>query len=184
MTNDTLPLGPALIAAFFGFAVAGILFWFFFRRKPLASNPQVAANDQIEIARLTERVSSLTLELNSSRSQLNEFESRAAELQTQLETIRDERARLEERVSRVAILESQLAECHSQLASLQQENIRVTAQLSERTNALESSHQSLATEQADQRNDRETLDSLRGRIQEATNRVASLAEQNSRLPEL
>jgi DNA recombination protein RmuC len=184
MTNHTLPLGPALIAAFFGFAVAGILFWFFSRKKPLASNPQVAANDQIEIARLTERLASLSIELNTSHSQLNEFESRALELQTQLETIRDERARLEERVTRVATLEADLAECRSQLTSLRQENIRAAAQLAERTNALESSEHRLALEQGEHHADREALDSLRGRLQEETNRVASLTEQNSRLPEL
>ena len=175
---------PFAISVLFGALLGGAVVWLLLRKLAEIARSQAKSDSQTEIARLNERVSSVTEDLSLHRTRLNESETKATELRNQLDDMRDERTRLEERASRVPTLEAQLAEFVSQLNSRQQENTRIATQLAERTLALESSEGRLTALEAEHKADLDALETLRSRLQEETNRSATLAEQSARLPEV
>jgi DNA recombination protein RmuC len=174
---------PTVIAVAIGLGVIAALIWVF--RKIAATAPgETTVGTEIEVARLNERVASLQSEGVGYRAKLQEAEARAAETAVRLAQISDERTRLEERACRVPTLEDQLKVCQVELATLRDESSRTSAQLAERTEALTGTQARLATEQNAHKGDLDRLESLRGKVQEETGRVATLAEQSSRVPAL
>jgi DNA recombination protein RmuC len=174
---------PTVIAVAIGLGVIAALIWVF--RKIAATAPgETTVGTEIEVARLNERVASLQSEGVGYRAKLQEAEARAAETAVRLAQISDERTRLEERACRVPTLEDQLKMCQVELATLRDESSRTSAQLAERTEALTGTQGRLATEQNAHKGDLDRLESLRGKLQEETGRVATLAEQSSRVPAL
>jgi len=175
---------PLAISVLFGALLGAAVVWLLLRKLAELARSQARSESQIEIARLNERVSSVTEELSQHRTRLNESETKATDLRNELDATRDERTRLQERASRVSTLEAQLAEYVSQLNSRQEENTRIATQLAERTHALESLEGRLTELGAEHKAGLGALEALRSRLQEETNRSATLAEQSARLPEL
>ena len=174
---------PTIIAVAIGLGVIGALIWVF--RKIAATAPrETTVGTEIEVARLNERVVSLQAEGVGYRAKLQEAEARAAETAVRLAQMSDERTRHEERACRVPTLEDQLKVCQVELATLRDERSRTSAQLAERTEALAGAQARLAAEQNAHKEDLDRLESLRGKLQEETGRIATLAEQSSRVPAL
>jgi len=172
------------ISVLFGALLGAAVVWLLLRKLAEMARSQAKSESQTEIARLNERVFSVTEDLSQHRTRQTESETKATELRGQLDVMRDERTRLQERATRVPTLEAQLAEYVSQLNSRQEENTRIATQLAERTLALESLEGRLTALEAEHKADLDALETLRSRLQEETNRSATLAEQSARLPEV
>ena len=127
-------------------------------------------------------LSSITEDLNQHRARVNESETKATEVRSQLDVMRDERTRLQERAARVPTLEAQVTEYAAQLSARQEENTRIATQLAERTRAVGSLEERLAAVEGEHKTSLEALETLRSRLQDETNRSATLAEQSARLP--
>ncbi len=175
---------PLAIIALFGPLLGAVVMWLILRKLADMARSQARSENQAEIARLNERVSSITEDLNQHRTRLNESEVKATELRSQLDVMRDERTRLQERAARVPTLEAQTAELAAELSARQEDNTRIATQLAERTRALESVEERLAGLEAEHKTSLEAMEALRSRLQEETNRSATLTEQSARLPEL
>jgi len=184
MGQQPSQLIPLAVIALFGAVLGAAVAWLILRRLSEIARSQAKSESQTEIVRLNERVSSITEDLNQHRARLNESDVKAAELRNQFDAMRDERTRLQERATRVPILEAQVTEYAAQLSSRQEENTRVSTQLAERTQALESLKGRLAVLESGRKADFDALETLRSRLQEETNRSATLAEQCARLPEM
>jgi DNA recombination protein RmuC len=130
------------IGALVGLVIAGVTAWFHLRKYKETAKFKPQNESEVEIARLRERQASLDTELTQYRTRLKDNEAKQSELQTEINSIRDERARLEERARRVEPLELQFAGAQSD------------------------------------------LETLRSRLLEESKRVATLAEQSSRVPQL
>ena len=70
------------------------------------------------------------------------------------------------------------------MSARQEENTRIATQLAERTHAVGSLEERLAALEGEHKTSLEALETLRSRLQEETNRSATLAEQSARLPEM
>ncbi|MGO8786418.1 MAG: DNA recombination protein RmuC [Terriglobia bacterium] len=175
---------PLAISVLFGALLGAAAVWLLLRKLAGVARSQVRSENQAEIVRLNERISSVSEDLNQHRARLNESEAKATEVRSQLDVMRDERTRLQERATRVPTLEGQVTEYAAQLSARQEENTRIATQLAERTHAVESLEERLAALEAKHKADLDLLETLRSRLQEETNRSATLAEQSARLPEM
>lgn len=184
MGQQPLQVIPIAISLAFGALLGGIIAWLVLRRLSERVRSEAKGESQTEIALLNERISSVTQELGQHRARLSESEAKAADLRSQLDAMRDDRARLDERAARVPSLEAQLSDSLSQLNSRQDENTRIATQLAERTHALEALQGRVTSLESERKGHLESLEALRVRLQEETNRSATLAEQSARMPEL
>jgi hypothetical protein len=88
------------IAAFVGITVFALVVYLCRHAKALGRR-----DGQIELVRLSERVTALNSELTAARSESNAKNSKFETLQRELDTTRADRARFEERATRAASLE-------------------------------------------------------------------------------
>ncbi len=127
---------PLAISVLFGALLGAAAVWLLLRKLAGVARSQVRSENQAEIVRLNERISSVSEDLNQHRARLNESEAKATEVRSQLDVMRDERTRLQERATRVPTLEGQVTEYAAQLSARQEENTRIATQLAERSQAL------------------------------------------------
>jgi DNA recombination protein RmuC len=139
-----IALGIGLVI---GLCVAAATTWLVMRKSAEIAASQAKSESEIQIARLNERVSSGTEELNQLRPSLQAAEVKTAELYQQHEGLRAECVRFEERANRVPGLEEELKaamadneELKHQLADLREKlggAESTTSAQHERINALE-----------------------------------------------
>jgi DNA recombination protein RmuC len=184
MTPNLAAWTPTIIAVLIGVAAICAVVWAVLRKAKGTTATQASVASEIELARLNERLAALQAEGTGYRATLQEAEGRVSETRAQLALLSDERARLDERASRVPALEDQVKVCQIELVARRDENSRVTAQLAERTEALVGMETRLGAEQVEHKADLGRMESLRGQLQEEIGRVATLAEQSSRVPAL
>jgi DNA recombination protein RmuC len=99
---------PFVLGTVIGVAVGGLLVWLVMRRGNRIRPGQPTEENQIEVIRLNERLSSVTADLAQSRENVRALEGKTSDLSSQLSAARDARTRFEERAARVPLLESQL----------------------------------------------------------------------------
>jgi chromosome segregation ATPase len=132
MGQQTVQAIVGVISLFFGALLGAAATWIILRKLSKRARSEAKSESQTEIALLNERLASVTEDLGQHRDRLSDTEAKAAELRSQLDAMRDDRAHLEERASRVPTLEAQLSENVSQLNSRQEENTRIATQFAER----------------------------------------------------
>jgi DNA recombination protein RmuC len=110
-----------------GLLTTSFVAWLIVRRTKALLESEIKGQSQIEIARLTERTSSLSAELTQSRTAMEKSSNELRECHSQLEVVREERSMLTERASRLpdveAALASSLTECDEvkmQIANLRE----------------------------------------------------------------
>lgn len=92
-----------------------------------------------------------------------------------------ELAQLHEQVKQIAILTSKCSELENTLSAKQMELTVITAQLAERTNALDNTELRLTESRTHLETAQTKSESLHREVQETTNKIAALTEQNTRI---
>jgi DNA recombination protein RmuC len=135
-------LTPLIIglAVVLGLGAVGI--WIITRKSAEAAKNQIRTENQVEIARLTEKLSAMTVDNGDLNRRLSAAENKSLDLQGQIERLGDERARLGERANRVAGLETQLTQDGAEI----QRYASRTATLEEQAGRLPLLEKSLETE--------------------------------------
>jgi len=111
--------------------------WLISRKPKGSASKGDKEGQQIEIARLNERNTSLIDEVGKCRAKISEWEAKDQDWQKEISIARDDRSRFEERASRVAPLEVELSQTKRLVDSLQEKNITAETQLAERTQSLD-----------------------------------------------
>ncbi len=106
---------PLIIGLALGLGLGAIAAWLVTRMSTEMAMSQVKNEAQVEVARLTEKLSASTEESNEMRRRLEAAENKSIDLRGQLEKLGDDRARLDERANRVPGLESQLTQNSAEL---------------------------------------------------------------------
>lgn len=174
---------PLLIFLIIGLTIGTIATWLVLRNRIKTAVAQATSENQIEIARLNERLSSAQEDIKYGQTALREADHQLTVLREQLDSVRNERAQLAERASRVSLLEEQLATRNTELSALHEEVAKISAQLAARTQSLETLAQRLQATMTANEAERGKLEELQMRLQEESNRSAALAEQAAQLPE-
>lgn len=92
-----------------------------------------------------------------------------------------ELAQLHEQVKQIAILTSKCSELENTLSAKNTELTLITAQLAERTNALDNTELRLIESRTHLETAQTKSESLHREVQETTNKIAALTEQNTRI---
>ncbi len=100
---------PLVIMLVLGVVGGAILASFLLKYRIRAAIVEAQSGSQLEIARLTERITSVNSEVARQQAQIRELETKAAETGVQLDASKAQCAQLAERASRVAGLESQVS---------------------------------------------------------------------------
>jgi DNA recombination protein RmuC len=199
------PLWIPLIAGLMVGAFAGAFSaWLMMRRSIEAAASRVRGEDQVEIARLNERLSSEAAQRDTLRSQLGTAEAGVGQLRQQLGELRSERVRFEERASRVPMLEDtvkvttaenerlkrELAELSTLMEAERKQASEKLALLAEAREQLTASFRSLANDILEEKAHRFTelnktnvaqiLDPLKAKIQEFQAKVEEVYVQEGK----
>jgi DNA recombination protein RmuC len=136
---------PLVIGLVLGLGLGAIAVWLVMRKSTEMAKGQVRNETQVEIVRLTEKLSALTDDNGEMHRRLAVAEGKSIDLQGLIEKLGDERARLDERANRVPGLESQLAQNGTEL----QKQASRAAALEEQAARLPVLEQSLELETRD-----------------------------------
>jgi chromosome segregation ATPase len=177
-------LAPLVLFGLFGAVMGTVLTWFFMHRIGQAAVSQARSDGQIEGTRQSERLAAVTAELNEYKAKAIQSGAEHEQLRDQLNRIRDDRSRLEEHTNRLSTVEAELLDCKSALSAIRDENSALTAQLSDRNHMLDDLTKRLAESEMERKANQESAETLQTRLQEESNRVATLTQQSTRVPEL
>ena len=162
---------PYIIGILIGALSAGVVAFLVLRKVRENAESKGQTDSRVEMARLQERSAALDAELTQNRSRLKESDARLVEVQTQLETARDERTRLDERARRVPVLESELAAARSELEASQsrfEEQGKQTAALTEQNSRLPQLEERLRSRETE-------LEHLNGNVAEIREKLGAAA---------
>jgi DNA recombination protein RmuC len=164
--------------------VAGVVAtWLIFRSRIAIAQTQARNESELENARLNERFLAIQEENNRNQQTINEREQQINTSRNQLSDIQNQRTQLEERASRVAPLEQQLEKYTNGMADFREQITKLSTQLAERTQEQQATEQRLQSAIASEKSIKEKAELLQAKLQEETNRNATLAEQVAYLPE-
>jgi DNA recombination protein RmuC len=164
--------------------VAGVVAtWLIFRSRIAIAQTQARNESELENARLNERFLAIQEENNRNQQTINEREEQINTSRNQLSDIQNQRTQLEERASRVAPLEQQLEKYTNGMADFREQITKLSTQLAERTQEQQATEQRLQSAIASEKSIKEKAELLQAKLQEETNRNATLAEQVAYLPE-
>lgn len=104
--SGMIPLAVALLFGLFGGAILAHLV---LKRRIQTATIEARSDSQLEIARLTERVSSFNSEVFRQQAQIQELEAKLGESVAELNTSKEQCAQLAERASRIPSLENQVS---------------------------------------------------------------------------
>ena len=104
--SGMVPLALALLFGLFGGAILAHLV---LRRRIQTAPIEARSDSQLEIVRLTERVSSFNGEISRQQAQIHELEAKLAESVAELNASKEQCAQLAERASRISSLENQVS---------------------------------------------------------------------------
>ena len=130
---------PLLASLLIGLLFGIMATWLVMRSRNRASLAQASAENQIEITRLNERLSSAQEDIERIQTTFNTAENQVNVLREQLGLTRNERAQLAERASRVAILEQQLV-------TMEAEQVRLSQSLADQREKIGSSEMMTANQ--------------------------------------
>lgn len=114
---------PLAIALLLGIVGGTILARLALKHRIQAATIEARSDSQLEIARLTERVSSVNCEASRQQAQIGELEAKLAESVGQLDASKAQCAQLAERASRISSLESQVSSLQTRV---QEESTRAS----------------------------------------------------------
>ena len=104
--SGMVPLAVALLFGLFGGAILAHLV---LKRRIQTATIEARSDSQLEIARLTERVSSFNSEVSRQQAQIRELEAKLGASVAELNASKEQCAQLAERASRIQSLENQLS---------------------------------------------------------------------------
>src|SRR5579875_2488995 len=111
-----------LIVAFVvGLVIGAGTLWLVVRKSAEIAAGRASSEIQIEMARVSERLSAQTTQLDTLRSSLEAAEAKSRDLQQQLETLQGESVRFEERAKRLPDLEEQARRVSTENEQVQRE---------------------------------------------------------------
>jgi DNA recombination protein RmuC len=139
---------------------------------------------QVELVRLSERVTAITGELATARSEIGAKNSKIDTFQRELGAARDDRAKFEERATRAAALEKELASTQSLVTTLREEQAKLGATLAEQRNGFEYVTKQLTEAGTQREADQERTRELHLKSQQHVAQISALQAQVERMGEL
>ena len=109
MEQQLSAMVPLAVALLFGLFGGAILAHLVLRRRIQTATIEARSDSQLEIARLTERVSSFNSEVSRQQAQIQELEAKLGESVAELNASKEQCAQLAERASRIPSLENQVS---------------------------------------------------------------------------
>ena len=109
MEQQLSAMVPLAVALLFGLFGGAILAHLVLKRRIQTATIEARSDSQLEIARLTERVSSFNSEVFRQQAQIQELEAKLGESVAELNASKEQCAQLAERASRIPSLENQVS---------------------------------------------------------------------------
>ena len=106
---------PLAVALLFGLLGGAILAHLVLKRRIQTATIDTRSDNQLEIARLTERVSSVNSEISRQQEQIRELEAKLGESVAELNASKEQCAQLAERASRIPSLENQVSSLQTRI---------------------------------------------------------------------
>ena len=124
MEQQLFGMVPLAIALLLGVVGGAIFARLVLKRRIQTATIEAKSDSQLEIARLTERVSSVNSEVARQQAQIGDLQAKLAESVRQLDASKAQCAQLAERASRIPSLESQVSSLQTRV---QEEGVRASS---------------------------------------------------------
>lgn len=178
----------AAAVSFFVFALGLLVGWFAAaartRALTQAATMEAKSSIQMEMATLTERVTSLGSTLAHERDQSAKLKSTADQLRASLEEASNELAKLTERAARVPVLEGEIANHIATTEARDAELLRLSTTNGQNAEKAALLHQRLLEAQSSIEELQRKLDATTAALQNSTETKAALEQQATRVPHL
>jgi DNA recombination protein RmuC len=157
---------------------------FFVRQSKLTGRREGSRESQVEIARLTERVTSLNGDLTNARTEMSARNSKLETLQRELDAARGDRAKFEERAGRAASLEKELGSCQLLVSSLREDQAKSGASLAEQRSGFEYVTRQLKEAGQQREVDQDRTRTLYAQFQDQVAQISTLRAQAERVGDI
>jgi DNA recombination protein RmuC len=157
---------------------------FFASQSKLMGRREGSRESQVELARLTERVTSLNGDLTGARTEINAKNSKLETFQRELDATRGDRAKFEERAGRASSLEKELSSCQALVSSLREDQAKSGASLAEQRSGFEYVTRQLKEAGQQREADQERTRTLYAQFQDQVAQISTLRAQAERVGDL